>query len=105
MSRRNPRSGGRAILWTVLHSAALPTSRRSPPFKAFRDRLHSTARTVKAAPTAAARKLLVTLNAMIANGSDNRAQPATRLGLPANAARFSDARMHACRSCKVTIVT
>jgi transposase len=77
--RSAPRSisGGRAIVRTILYLAALQASRRSAPFKAFRERLQSGGKTVKAALTATARKLLVTLNAMLASGTDYHAEPAT----------------------------
>jgi transposase len=47
------------------------------PFSRFRDRLQAAGKSAKAAIIATARKLLVTLNAMLAAGSDYRAKPAT----------------------------
>lgn len=77
--RSGPRSigGGRAVVRTILYLAALQASRRSAAFKEFRDRLDTAGKPVKAALTATARKLLVTLNAMLARGTDYRPAPAT----------------------------
>jgi transposase len=77
--RSGPRSigGGRTIVRTILYLAALQASRRSAVFKEFRDRLDTAGKPVKAALTATARKLLVTLNAMLASGTDYRPESAT----------------------------
>jgi transposase len=77
--RSGPRSigGGGPIVRTILYLAALQASRRSAPFSRFRDHLQAAGKSAKAAIIATARKLLVTLNAMLAAGSDYRAEPAT----------------------------
>ena len=64
--------GGRPVVRTMLHIAALHASRRCPNLHAFRRRLQDDGKPAKAAITATARKLLATLNAMIANGADYR---------------------------------
>jgi transposase len=64
--------GGRPIVRTMLYIAALHASRRSVAFKAFRSRLETAGKPVKAAITATARKLLGVLNAMLAKGADYR---------------------------------
>jgi transposase len=64
--------GGRPIVRTMLYIAALHASRRSVAFKAFRNRLETAGKPVKAAITATARKLLSVLNAMLAKGADYR---------------------------------
>ena len=46
--------------------------RRSPEFIHFRERLQAAGKSVKAAIIATARKLVVTLNAMLASGTDYR---------------------------------
>ncbi|MCP1615494.1 transposase [Azospirillum lipoferum] len=70
--RSAPRAiaGGRPIVRTVLYIAALHASRWCQAFKEFRARLQTAGKPVKAALIATARKLLVTLNAMIATGTD-----------------------------------
>jgi transposase len=70
-----PRSvgGGRPIVRTILYLAALQASRRSATFRDFRQRLQHAGKPTKAALTATARKLLVTLNAMLAAGTDYHA--------------------------------
>lgn len=72
--RSGPRSigGGRPIVRTILYLAALQASRRSPEFIHFRERLQAAGKSVKAAIIATARKLVVTLNAMLASGTDYR---------------------------------
>jgi transposase len=55
---------------TILYLAALQASRRSPQFIHFRKRLQAAGKSVKTAITA--RKLVVTLNAMLASGTDYR---------------------------------
>ena len=72
--RSGPRSigGGRPIVRTILYLAALQASRRSPAFIQFRERLQAAGKSVKAAIIATARKLVVTLNAMLASGTDYR---------------------------------
>ena len=62
--------GGRPIVRTILCLAVLQGSRRSDTFARFRSRLEAAGKPVKAALTATARKLLITLNAMLANQSD-----------------------------------
>ena len=64
--------GGRPIVRTMLYIAALHASRRCDTFKAFRNRLESSGKPVKAAITATARKLLTVLNAMLAASADFR---------------------------------
>jgi transposase len=64
--------GGRPVVRTMLYIAALHASRRSVAFKAFRNRLETAGKPVKAAITATARKLLSVLNAMLAKGADYR---------------------------------
>ena len=56
----------------MLYIAALHASRRCAAFKEFRARLQGAAKPVKAVLVATARKLLVTLNAMLAAGTDYR---------------------------------
>ncbi len=70
--RAGPRSigGGRPVVRTILYLAALQASRRSAVFREFRDRLRLAGKPTKAALIATARKLLVTLNAMVANSAD-----------------------------------
>ena len=72
--RSGPRSigGGRPIVRTILYLAALQASRRSPQFIHFRERLQAAGKSVKTAIIATARKLVVTLNAMLASGTDYR---------------------------------
>jgi transposase len=65
-------AGGRPVDLTVLYLAALQASRRCAVFKAFRERLRAAGEPVKAALTATARKLLVTLNDMCATNTDYR---------------------------------
>ncbi|MGK7871622.1 transposase, partial [Falsiroseomonas sp. E2-1-a20] len=77
--RAGPRSigGGRPIVRTILYLAALQASRRSTSFSRFRGRLQDAGKSVKASIIATARKLLVTLNAMLAASSGYRAETAT----------------------------
>lgn len=77
--RSGPRSigGGRPVVRTILHLAALQASRRSDPFIRCRERLQAAGKSVKAAIIATARKLVVTLNAMLASGTDYRSPEAT----------------------------
>ena len=72
--RSDPRSigGGRPIVRTILYLAALQASRRAPEFIHFREHLQAAGKSVKAAIIATARKLVVTLNAMLASGTDYR---------------------------------
>jgi len=72
--RSGPRSigGGRPIVRTILYLAALQASRRSLQFIHFRERLQAVGKSVKTAIIATARKLVVTLNAMLASGTDYR---------------------------------
>ena len=70
-------AGGRAVVRTVLYLAALQASRHSAIFREFRARLQAAGKSVKATLTATARKLLVTLNAMVASGTDYRLDAAT----------------------------
>lgn len=73
--RVGPRSigGGRPIVRTILYLAALQASRRSATFRDFRQRLQLAGKPTKTALIAIARKLLVTLNAMLAAGADYHA--------------------------------
>lgn len=75
--RVGPRSigGGWPVVRTILYLAALQASRRSLVFRTFRERLTVAGKPTKAALTATARKLLDTLNAMLATGTDY--EPAT----------------------------
>jgi transposase len=77
--RSGPRSigGGRPVVRTILYLAALQASRRAEAFKQFRNRLQAAGKPVKAALIATARKLLVTLNAMLAAEADYRPAPAS----------------------------
>lgn len=70
--RSAPRAiaGGRPIVRTVLYIAALHASRWCQAFEEFRAQLQTAGKPVKAALIAKARKLLVTLNTMIATGTD-----------------------------------
>ena len=72
--RSGPRSigGGRPIVRTILYLAAFQASRRAPEFIHFREYLQAAEKSVKAAIIATARKLVVTLNAMLASGTDYR---------------------------------
>jgi transposase len=63
-------AGGRPIVRTMLYLAALHASRCDPTFGAFRERMQKAGKPVKAALVATARKLLCTLNAMMAAGVD-----------------------------------
>ncbi|WP_177232462.1 transposase [Methylobacterium gossipiicola] len=62
--------GGRLVVRTILYLAALQASRRFVVFRTFRERLSSTGKSTKVALIATARKLLVTLNAMLATATD-----------------------------------
>lgn len=64
--------GGRPIVRTMLYLAAIQASRRCASFRDFRSSLQTKGKPVKAAIIATARKLLVTLNAMIASSADFR---------------------------------
>lgn len=68
--RSGPRAieGGRPVVRTILYLAGLHASRASSTFNVFRRRLEGAGKRPKAAIIATARKLLVTLNAMIASG-------------------------------------
>ena len=57
--------GGRAVVRTVLYMAALVASRHNPVIRAFYQRLLAAGKARKLALTAAMRKLLVILNAML----------------------------------------
>jgi transposase len=59
--------GGRAKVRSVLYMAALSASKSNPVIKPFYDRLVESGKEKKVALTACMRKLLVILNAMIAN--------------------------------------
>ena len=63
-------AGGRPIVRTMLSLAALHASRCDPTFGAFRERMQKARKPVKAPLVATARKLLCTLNAMMAAGAD-----------------------------------
>lgn len=77
--RSGPRSigGGRPIVRTILYLAALQASRRATPFIRLRDRLQTAGKLVKAVIIATARRLVVTLNAMLASSADYRSAAAT----------------------------
>jgi transposase len=60
--------GGRPVVRTVLYLAGLHASRASGDSRGFRKRLESAGKRPKPAIVATARKLLVTLNAMVATG-------------------------------------
>ena len=64
--------GGRPVVRTMLTIAALHASRCDAAVGAFRRRLQDAGKPAKAALVATARKLLVTLNAMMAAGADYR---------------------------------
>jgi transposase len=91
--RSGPRSigGGRPVVRTILYLAALQAPRRAAPLIHFRERLEAAG---KSAIIATARKLAVTLNAMVTSGADYRSVVANRLQLPANLARFSHNGRH-----------
>jgi transposase len=61
-------SGGRASVRRVLYMATLSAIRRNPVIKAFYDRLRASGHPGKVACTAAMRKLLTVLNAMLRDG-------------------------------------
>ncbi len=61
-----------ATVRTILYLAAFQASRRAPEFIHFREYLQAAGKSVKAAIIATARKLVVTLNAMLASGTDYR---------------------------------
>jgi transposase len=63
-------AGGRPRPRALLYLAALQASRHDPRFRAFRQRLRDAGKTPKQAIVATARKLLVTLNAMLRTGKD-----------------------------------
>jgi transposase len=69
--RRGQRSiqGGRGVVRCVLYMAALVASRHNPVIRAFYQRLVAAGKAKKQALTAAMRKLLVILNAMLRNGT------------------------------------
>ena len=70
--RNPPRSiaGGRPVLRRMLYLAALQASRHHPRFRAFRARLQDQGKPPKVAIIAVARKLLITLNAMLRSQTD-----------------------------------
>ena len=76
--RSGPRAigGGRPVIRTILYLAGLHASQASSNFKGFRKRLEGAGKRPKAAIIATARKLLVTLNAMIASGQKYAPQAA-----------------------------
>lgn len=61
--------GGRAAVRSVLYMATLAAARYNPVIKAFYQRLRAAGKVFKVAITAAMRKLLVILNAMLSNNS------------------------------------
>jgi transposase len=63
-------AGGRPVVRSALFIAALHASRHTPVFRAFRKRLQDAGKPVKVALVATARKLLGTLNAMLASSTD-----------------------------------
>lgn len=58
---------GRAAVRAVLYMAAMSAARHNPPIRAFAQRLKAAGKSGKTVLVAAMRKLIVTLNAMIAN--------------------------------------
>jgi transposase len=74
--RSGPRAieGGRPVVRTMLYLAGLHASRAGSHFRDFRDRLQRAGKPPKAAIIATARKLLVTLNAMLATRQKYAAQ-------------------------------
>ena len=76
--RSGPRAieGGRPVIRTILYLAGFHASRAaSRRFRDFRDRLQRAGKAPKAAIIATARKLLVTLNAMVATRQRYAVQP------------------------------
>ena len=75
--RSGPRAieGGRPVVRTILYLAGLHASRASTNFRGFRKRLEAAGKRPKAAIIATARKLLITLNAMVASGQKYFPQP------------------------------
>ena len=70
-------SGGRAGVRKVLYMSTLGAATRfNPTIRAFYDRLRAAGKPAKLALTACMRKLIVILNAMVANGTMWRDQPA-----------------------------
>jgi len=67
--------GGRRQVRDVLYMAALVAVRHNPALRAFYERLVAAGKAKKLALTAAMRKLLVTLNAMLRDGTPWRATP------------------------------
>ena len=65
--------GGRGDVRRVLYMAALVASRHNPTIRAFYDRLVAAGKAKKLALTACMRKLIVTLNAMLRDGTPWRA--------------------------------
>ena len=62
--------GGRAQVRRVLHMAAIVAMQHNKPIKAFYERLVAKGKPKKVAITACMRKLLTTLNAMVATNSE-----------------------------------
>jgi transposase len=72
--------GGRGLVRNALYMAALVASRHNPVIRAFYQRLRANGKATKLALTAAMRKLLVILNAMLRDGTTwNPSHPATKL--------------------------
>jgi transposase len=67
--------GGRPVPRAMLYLAALQASRWCATFHDFRAKLQAAGKPVKSAIAATARKLLVTLNAMLKTGTDFAAHP------------------------------
>lgn len=61
--------GGRHQVRSTLYMAALSAARFNPAIRAFYERLHAAGKAKKLALTAAMRKLLVILNAMLRDGT------------------------------------
>ena len=71
---------GRGVVRCVLYMAALVASRHNPVIRAFYRRLRANGKATKLALTAAMRKLLVILNAMLRDGTTwNSSHAATKL--------------------------
>lgn len=76
-AKHRPRAigGGRPAPRSMLYIAALQASIHDPAFRACRERLRAAGKSVKQCLVAVARKLLVTLNAMLKAGTDYRSAP------------------------------
>lgn len=82
-------AGGRPVVRTMLHIAALHASRRFKVFAAFRTRLPAVGNPTRAAITANARKLLGVPGAMLNTRTHYSQTTSAKIQSPANPARFS----------------